>query len=43
MVDSAERVRECFAELHANYNDLMTTMMAVNAAGEQSVKHFFEN
>jgi DNA polymerase III epsilon subunit-like protein len=41
MLDTAERVRESFAELDAMYNDLMTTMMAVNAAREESVQHFF--
>jgi len=43
MLDTAERVRECFAELDGMYNDLMATMMAVNAAREESVKHFFED
>jgi chromosome segregation ATPase len=43
MLDTAERVREHFAELDAMYNHLMATMMSVNAAQEESVKRLFEN
>jgi uncharacterized protein (DUF3084 family) len=43
ILDTAEQVRECFAELDAMYNDLMKTMMAVNAAREESVKRLFED
>jgi hypothetical protein len=39
----AEQARAYFAELDAMYADLIKKMMAINYAGDESLKHFFEN
>jgi uncharacterized protein YukE len=42
MLDTAQRVKEHFAELDAMYNDLMKQMMAINEAHEEQMKHLFD-